>query len=189
MNAECRLEIEDSRTGTEIRITIRGREMYASRLSILPSSLCTLHSAIAASSIAVLSVLGACAPGGPHREVLAPSPSPMPVFSPAVRTGDLVFLSGQIGTRPGTAELVSGGVGPETRQTLENIQRLLDGIGLGMHDVVKCTVFLADINEYSQMNAVYREFFPRDPPARSTVAGSGLALGARVEIDCIAAAR
>lgn len=131
----------------------------------------------------------ACSSAGPHREVLAPSPSPLPVFSPAVRTGNLVFLSGQIGNRPGTLELVPGGIGPETEQALTGIRDLLHRIGLGMEDVVKCTVFLADIEDYQAMNEVYARFFPEDPPARSTLAASGLALGARIEIECIAAMR
>jgi len=138
----------------------------------------------------VLAVLGlACSSTGPHREVLAPSPSPLPVFSPAVRTGNLVFLSGNIGNRPGTLELVEGGIGPETEQALTNIRTVLEQIGLSMDDVVKCTVFLADIDDYQAMNEVYARFFPKDPPARSTLAASGLALGARTEIECIAAMR
>lgn len=109
-------------------------------------------------------------------------------FSPAVRVGNLVFLSGQVGVRPGTRELVPGGVSAETRQALENIRAVLQAAGSSMERVVKCTVFLADIAEYAAMNAVYATFFPTDPPARSTVAGSGLALGARVEVECIALA-
>jgi reactive intermediate/imine deaminase len=126
---------------------------------------------------------------GPHRQVLAPSPAPLPVFSPAIRTGNLVFLSGQIGVRPGTLEIVEGGIQAETRQTLENIRLLLEEIGLGLEDVVKCTVFLVDMEDYAPMNEVYREYFSEDPPARSALAATGLALGARVEIECIAAAR
>ena len=126
---------------------------------------------------------------GPHRQVLAPNPSPLPFFSPAIRTGNLVFLSGQLGNRPGTTELVEGGVEAEARQTLENIKNLLQQIELDMQDVVKCTVFLSDINDYSAVNEIYREYFPVDPPARSALAASGLALGAAVEIECIAAAR
>lgn len=139
-------------------------------------------------SCVALSLAASCSSGGPHREVLAPSPAPLPVFSPAVRAGNLVFLSGQIGVRPGSLELVPGGIDPETVQTLEHIKTLLEQIGLGMEDVVKCTVFLADIRDYAAMNTVYARYFSRDPPARSTVAGSGLALGARVEIECIATA-
>ena len=108
-------------------------------------------------------------------------------FSTAVKVGNVLYLSGQIGTVPGQG-LIDGGIGPETRQTLENIKRTLEQIGSSMENVFKCTVFLADIGDYAAMNAVYREFFPKDPPARSTVAGSGLALNARVEIECIALA-
>jgi reactive intermediate/imine deaminase len=126
---------------------------------------------------------------GPHREVLAPNPSPMPLFSPAIRTGNLVFLSGQIGLKPGTLELVPGGIEAETEQTLKGIRSLLNDIGLDMEDVIKCTVFLADINDYPKMNEIYRQHFPSDPPARSALAASGLALGAQVEIECIAAVR
>lgn len=114
---------------------------------------------------------------------LAPPELP---FSSAVRTGNLVFLSGQLGNVPGTTGLVPGGVSAETRQTMENIGVVLRTAGTDFARVVKCTVFLADIADYAAMNAVYRTYFPSSPPARSTVAGSGLALGARVEIECIA---
>ena len=116
-------------------------------------------------------------------------PSPLPVFSPAVRSGNLVFLSGQLGLKPGTFELVPGGIQAETEQTLKGIRRLLGEIGLEMTDVVKCTVFLADIADYAKMNEIYLRYFPSDPPARSALAASGLVLGARVEIECIAAVR
>jgi reactive intermediate/imine deaminase len=107
-------------------------------------------------------------------------------FSSAVRVGDVIYLSGQIGNLIGTRELVPGGVAAETRQTLENIGTVLEAAGSSLDRVFKCTVFLADIAEYAAMNEVYARFFPKDPPARSTVAGSGLALGARVEIECMA---
>lgn len=109
-------------------------------------------------------------------------------FSTAVRVGNMIYLSGQIGTLPGSSRLTPGGVGPETRQTLENIKRVLEQAGSSMDRVVKCTVFLQDIADYAAMNEIYATFFPKDPPARSTVAGSGLALGARVEIECMAVA-
>jgi len=109
-------------------------------------------------------------------------------FSTAVRVGNVLYLSGQIGTKPGTTELVAGGIGPETRQTMENIKAVLEYAGSSLQRVFKCTVFLRDITEFAAMNEVYRSFFPTDPPARSTVAGSGLALGARVEIECMALA-
>ena len=107
-------------------------------------------------------------------------------FSTAVRVGNMVYLSGQIGTVPGTNQLIEGGIIPETRQTFENIVSALEFAGSSLERVIKCTVFLADIGEYSQMNGIYATFFATDPPARSTVAGSGLALGARVEIECVA---
>jgi 2-iminobutanoate/2-iminopropanoate deaminase len=108
-------------------------------------------------------------------------------FSEAVRVGDMIFLSGQIGNLPGTTELVPGGIEEETRQALENIRSVLERHGSSMDRIVKCTIFLADIAEWPRMNEVYGTFFADDKPARSAVAGSGLALGARVEIDCIAA--
>lgn len=107
-------------------------------------------------------------------------------FSTAVRVGNLLFLSGVIGNQPGTRTLADTGITGQTRQTLENIKRVLSGAGSSLERAVKCTVFLTDIRDYQAMNAVYATFFPKDPPARSTVAGSGLALGARVEIECIA---
>jgi reactive intermediate/imine deaminase len=109
-------------------------------------------------------------------------------FSSAVRVGNLLFLSGQIGTKPGTRGPVEGGTAAEVRQALENIKATLENAGSSMDRVVKCTVFLADMADFAAMNQVYVTFFPKDPPARSTVAVSGLALGARVEIECIAVA-
>ena len=108
-------------------------------------------------------------------------------YSDAVRVGDLLLLSGAIGQVPGTRQLVPGGINAETRQTLENIRRNLEAHGSSMEDVVKCTVMLADIADFEAMNAVYREYFPRNKPARTTVGVAGLPIGARVEIDCIAA--
>lgn len=140
-----------------------------------------------------LLLIAACSPGStPTVQTMTKQPIRMPgsleglPFSTAVRVGDMLYLSGQVGARPGTNELVEGGVGAETRQTLENIEAVLAYAGSSLGNVVKCTVFLADIADYQAMNAVYREFFVEDPPARSTVAGSGLALGARVEIECLA---
>src|SRR5881409_1228058 len=89
---------------------------------------------------------------------------------------------------PGTRQLADGGIAGQTRQVLENIKAVLVFAGSSLDRVVKCTVFLADIQDFAAMNAVYATYFPKDPPARSTVAASGLAGGARVEIECIAAA-
>ncbi|MFN3238480.1 MAG: RidA family protein [Pseudomonadales bacterium] len=107
-------------------------------------------------------------------------------FSEAVRVGDLLFLSGQLGNSGGLG-LVEGGVEAETRQTMENIKSTLERHGLGMDRVVKCTVFLADMAEWPAVNDVYKSYFGENPPARSALGANGLALGARVEIECIAA--
>jgi reactive intermediate/imine deaminase len=108
-------------------------------------------------------------------------------FSEAVRVGDLLLLSGQLGNLPGTLELAPGGIGPETRQALENVAAVLARRGATLADVVKCTVMLADMAEWPAMNEVYSTFFPADAlPARSALGANGLALGARVEIECIA---
>lgn len=111
-------------------------------------------------------------------------------FSEAVRVGEVLYLSGQIGVDASGA-VVPGGIEAETRRTLENIRATLERHGSSMDDVFKCTVMLADIrSDYAPMNAVYRTFFrPERMPARSTFGASGLALGARVEIECVAAAR
>jgi 2-iminobutanoate/2-iminopropanoate deaminase len=129
-------------------------------------------------------------PAGPAADVeyLTPFGAPTRPFSPAVRVGDLIFLSGQIGTdASASGALVAGGIEAETRQTLENITRVLTAVGSDMGKVVKCTVMMADMAEWDRMNVVYREFFPADRlPARSALGANGLALGARVEIECIA---
>jgi reactive intermediate/imine deaminase len=106
-------------------------------------------------------------------------------FSAAVRVDNMLYLSGDIGYDRDTGKLVEGGIQPETRKTLENIQAKLEMFGSSMDRVVKCTVFLADIAEWSAMNEVYVEFFP-NKPARSALGSSGLTLGARTELECIA---
>ncbi len=108
-------------------------------------------------------------------------------FSAAVRVGDMLYLSGQIGT-DSTGGLVAGGIEPETRQTMENIRAVLEANGSSMSRVVKCLVMLADMAEWGAMNRVYVTFFPEHLPARSAMGASGLALGARVEIECLAVA-
>lgn len=109
-------------------------------------------------------------------------------FSEAVQVGNLLFLSGQIGVLPGTSTLAPGGIGPESRQTLENVRAILERHGAALKDVVKCTVFLADMAEWGAFNVVYREFFTAPYPARSALGSSGLAFKARVEVECVAVA-
>jgi 2-iminobutanoate/2-iminopropanoate deaminase len=106
-------------------------------------------------------------------------------FSEAVRAGDFLFLAGQIGD-DATGKLVAGGIAPEARQTLANIKDVLERNGASFKDVVKCTVFLADIKEWAAFNTVYREFFRKPYPARSAFGANGLAQNARVELECIA---
>lgn len=106
-------------------------------------------------------------------------------FSAAVRVDNMLFLSGALGLVPGTRSLAEGGIQAETRQTLENISGRLETFGSSMDKVVKCTVFLADMSEWGAMNEVYTTFFV-NKPARSALGASGLALDARVEIECIA---
>ncbi len=123
---------------------------------------------------------------------LHPFGAPTRPFSPAVRVGNLVFLAGQIGTSSAAAGggVVPGGIEAETRQTLDNIKATLAAIGLSMDRVVKCTVFMADMKEWDAMNTVYRTYFAApNYPARSAFGASGLALNAKVEIECMAAAR
>ena len=106
-------------------------------------------------------------------------------FSEAVRVGNVLYLSGKLGTVPGQG-LVEGGIVPETEQTLRNISDALDRYGSSMDQVVKCTVFLADIADFRDMSRTYMEFFPNNRPARSAVAVGALVLDAAVEIECIA---
>ena len=107
-------------------------------------------------------------------------------FSESVRVGDLLFLSGQIGD-DGSGQLAPGGIGAEAEQVLKNMAAALERRGLGLENVVKCTVFLADIAEWAAFNEVYKRHFAPPYPARSALGASGLALGARVEVECIAA--
>jgi len=105
-------------------------------------------------------------------------------FSEAVRVGNMLYLSGQIGTVPGSMTLVEGGVQAETRQTMENIRDVLQRYGSSLDRIVKCTVMVADMSEWPALNEVYVEFFAGPKPARSALGANGLALGARVEIEC-----
>ncbi|HET7029269.1 MAG TPA: Rid family hydrolase [Candidatus Limnocylindrales bacterium] len=120
-------------------------------------------------------------PSGPGLE-----PGSLP-FSKVVEANGFVFLAGQIGDAPGSDGPVPGGIEAETRAMLENVGRLLRAVGLDYSDVVKCTVYLTDIAEFFAMNSVYREFFPTEMPTRATVAVTALAVGARVEIEVMAA--
>jgi len=106
-------------------------------------------------------------------------------FSPAIRAAGMIYLSGQIGNIPGTRELPEGAAA-QTRQAMQNIETVLEAAGASLYDVVKCTVFLDRMDDYGQMNEVYASFWDGPPPARSAFGADGLALGALLEIECLA---
>ena len=120
-------------------------------------------------------------PSGPGLE-----PGQLP-FSKVVEANGFVFLAGQIGDAPGSNGPVPGGIEAETRAMLDNVGRLLRAVGLDYPDVVKCTVYITDFGDFYAMNQVYREYFTADLPTRATVAVTALALGAKIEIEVMAA--
>ena len=149
--------------------------MRATPILVLALSACTTSDAPPATTVAGQSA---------DFEFLTPYGAPTLPFSPAVRVGNLLILSGQIGTTGPDNQLIAGGIGPETRQALENIKDVLERSGSSMDRVVKCTAMLADMSEWAAMNAVYVEYFPVNKPARSALGANGLALGAKVELEC-----
>ncbi len=125
----------------------------------------------------------------PARQVIQPAKFPatgLP-YSPGILVNDTLYLSGQLGRDPATARLVPGGIAAETRQALMNLREVLLVANMDFADVVSVTAFLADFTEFDAYNRVYREFFPKDPPARATVGASALNLGAKIELQMIAA--
>ena len=114
------------------------------------------------------------------------APAAIGPYSQAIRVGNLVFSSGQIPIDPATGAFAEGGIKEQTRQSLSNVKAILDEIGLSMSDVVKTTVFLADMNDFADMNSIYAEFFSEPYPARSAVAVKALPKGALVEIEVVA---
>ncbi|TMF39837.1 MAG: RidA family protein [Chloroflexi bacterium] len=113
------------------------------------------------------------------------APAALGPYSQAIRSGDLVFCSGQIGIDPVTGELVDG-VEAQAERAIRNLGSVLDAAGLGFDDVVKTTIFLADVNDFATVNEIYARFMPDPPPARSTIGVGALPKGARVEIEAIA---
>ena len=124
------------------------------------------------------------------REIISTDAAPRAIgpYSQAVRAGGFLFLSGQIALDPRTEQLVGSDIKQQTRRVLENAKALLQAAGSSLNRVVKCTVFLADMNDFGAMNEEYGSFFQEEPPARTTVAASRLPRGALVEIDVIALA-
>jgi 2-iminobutanoate/2-iminopropanoate deaminase len=114
------------------------------------------------------------------------APAPIGPYNQAIRTGDFLFCSGQIPLDPATGELVPGDISAQTRQVMKNIEAVLDAAGATFENVVKTTIFLTDMNDFSAVNGVYGESFTAIAPARSTVAVAGLPKAARVEIEVVA---
>jgi reactive intermediate/imine deaminase len=137
--------------------------------------------------LAAIVVASACTrvQPAPTPEFLTPYGPPRNPFSPAVRVGHLLFLAGQIGT-DSAGRVVPGGIQAEARQALNNIADVLKKSGSSMDQVVKCTVFMADMKEWPAMNEIYATYFRNHYPARSAFGSTGLALNARMEIECIA---
>jgi len=129
-------------------------------------------------------LLSGCTHRWPVRETIHPQPNRP--YSQAVRVGNVYYFAGKIGVTDSTRALASGRAGAETRNVLEAFRALFAEQGLALDDVVQATVYLADIADYDEMNRVYAEYFPAKPPARETVAVSGIVSGARVEISFIA---
>ena len=125
-----------------------------------------------------------------HKEIVSTDQAPAAVgpYSQGVRFGDFVFTAGQLGIVPGSGDFAGPDIGSQTQQALENLEAVLEASGSCLKHVVKVTVFLQDIEEFSEMNDIYAEFFSEDPPARSAVQVAALPLGGRVEIEAVAEA-
>lgn len=124
------------------------------------------------------------------RKVVHTSQAPEPIgpYSQAIWAGDTLYISGQIGLNPGTGNLENGDLETETYQMMNNVQAILQEAGLNLTHVVKCTIFLADMNDFSRINETYGSYFPEAPPAREAIEISKLPKGANVEISVIAVA-
>jgi len=124
----------------------------------------------------------------PKKEVIIPEggAKPLAPYSPGIRFGNLVFISGQIGLDPETGQLVSSSLEEETRQALKNLSKILEAAGSSLDKAIKITVYIKDINDYGRINTIYGEFFKEDPPARAIIQGL-LPAGASVEFDAVAA--
>ena len=114
------------------------------------------------------------------------APAAVGAYSQGIIAGGFVFTAGQIPLIPGTSNLREGGIEAQTRQVMNNIRGVLEAVGSSMDQVVKTTVFLADINDFAAFNAVYSEYFPQSPPARTTVQAGALPIGALIEVEAVA---
>lgn len=118
-----------------------------------------------------------------HTDKVPPARVPL---SQAIKVGDWIFASGQLGTDPSTGHLAKGGIKAETRQVCENLKAVLEAGGSSLAKVVKVTIYMADLAELMPMNEVFSSYFPKDPPARTTFQAGALIAGARIEIEAIA---
>lgn len=149
--------------------------------------------AVISAGLLALSAAACATTSSAHRDEVEHFPVPgnaqLP-FSEAVRVGKMLYLAGQVGTQSDSGDtgmqLVAGGIEAETRQVMENIRAVLERHGSSFDRVVRCTVLMADMSEWGQMNSVYVTYFPKHLPARTALGANGLALGARVEIECMA---
>jgi 2-iminobutanoate/2-iminopropanoate deaminase len=125
------------------------------------------------------------------REVITADQAPKAIgpYSHAIRIGEFIYTSGQIALDPATGELVAGGIEEQTRRVWQNLAAVLEAAGSRLDRVVKTTVFMSDLGEFARMNAVYAEFFPAHPPARSTIQVAALPKGGKIEIECVALVR
>ncbi len=135
--------------------------------------------------LACVPLLASC---GQDAQVIVTDNAPRAIgpYSQAVRTGNTLYLSGQLAIDPASGEIVKGGIEAETRQVLENLKAVLVAGGYSLENVVSCQVFLADMDDFAAMNKVYAGYFPRQPPARATVEVAELPRNARIEISAIA---
>ena len=144
-----------------------------------------VHAAVLTAAVSLMMASTACAQAS-GRTVVAPAgASPSATLSPGIRVGDVLYLSGQLGTSRDPADTTIGG---QTRRALENTKRVVEAAGATMEHIVKCTVFLTNAADFRGMNQAYTKFFPKAPPARSTVVVAALVVpDAKVEIECLAA--
>ena len=139
--------------------------------------------------VLVITVAGRGAAQAAGRQVVVPAGmSVSATLSPGIRVGDMVYASGQLGTKPGSREAPDSTIQGQTRQALENVKAVVEAAGTSMANVAKCTVFIVDVKDFAGMNQAYARFFPKEPPARSTVVVAALVRAdAKVEIECTAA--
>ena len=163
--------------------------MMTTHRARIAAALAGLAGLILGMTAAVMLVAEPAAQSADRRKVIRPEKTPntgLP-YSPGILVGNTLYLSGNLGRSPVTAELVRGGIEAETRQALANMREVLRAAGMDFKDVASVTAYITSFDDFATFNAVYREFFPKDPPARATVQVAALNVGARIELQMIAA--